>query len=279
MSLFNPDEASGQREMVGIFWTGAPASNTLRYYQVNQASGIIFHDLQPATFWQDQLGLRDKLIVTLQEDQNGVLYCLKNDILPKITFGYSSLNQFMLTAQTGQGGSQGAHTTGVTPRKMTPIPPSVSAGKPDVVYIDVTGNTRAIIGDTVTAPQAGGYYKVEIMGVGYRRGQYIDTEQINPKISAIVSAQYSQGNIITGYGDSGIPYQHVGNPYIISEAYVRILDADGNNPVDLGPNNDIWIDVLNQDAILLAEQAEQKQQAMKQALTANKQTERPDARS
>jgi hypothetical protein len=278
MPLFNPDEDS-QREMVGVFWKGNPAAKTLEYYQVNQSSGIAIHDMQPESFWQDQLGIRDRLVVQLYTDSNGVQFYTRSDLLSKITFGYSSLDQFLLTAQTGQGGTQGAHTKGITPRKMTPIPPSVSAGKPDVVYIDVTGETRAIIARTITAPLAGGFFLVEIVGLGYRRGSFIDSNKVNPKVSAIVSANYLQGNILTGFGDSAIPYTHIGNPYVISEASVRILDANGNAPLDLGPNNVIFVDVLSQDAIILQQQALARQKAMQQTLNATKQTQRPDERT
>jgi hypothetical protein len=278
MPLFNPDEDS-QREMVGVYWTGNTGADSLEYYQVNQSSGIAIHDLQPESFWQDQLGIRDRLIVQLYSDSNGIQFYTRSDLLSKITFGYSSLNQFLLTAQTGQGGTQGAHTKGITPRKMTPIPPSVSAGKPDVVYIDVTGETRAIIARTITAPIAGGFYLVEINGLGYRRGSFIDSNKVNPKISGIISANYLQGNILTGFGDSAVPYTHIGNPYVISEASVRILDANGNPPLDLGPNNVIFVDVLSQDAIILQQQALAKQKAMQQTLNATKQTQRPDERT
>jgi hypothetical protein len=162
---------------------------------------------------------------------------------------------------------------------MTPIPPSVSAGKPDVVYIDVTGETRAIIARTITAPIAGGFYLVEINGLGYRRGSFIDSNKVNPKISGIISANYLQGNILTGFGDSAVPYTHIGNPYVISEASVRILDANGNPPLDLGPNNVIFVDVLSQDAIILQQQALARQKAMQQTLNATKQTQRPDERT
>jgi len=278
MPLFNPD-SDDQREMVGVFWTGDFSANTLRYYQVAQSSGIAIHDMQPVSFWQDKIGIRDKLIVQLYTDSNGVKYYIKNDLLPKITFGYASLDQFMLTAQAGQSGSVGAHTKGITPRKMSPIPPSVSAGKPNVVYIDTTAETRAIIARTVTAPLAGGFYLVEINGLGYRRGSFIDSDTVNPKINGIVSANYLQGNIVTGFGDSAIPYTHIGNPYVISEASVRILDATGNPPVDLGPNNTIFIDVMSQDAIILQQQANEKAQAMKKMLQATKETDRPDQRT
>jgi len=65
--------------------------------------------------------------------------------------------------------------------------------------------------------------------------------------------------VITGFADAGIPYTHVGNPTMISDLRVRILDEFKNVVTDLGSNNTVFIELQKQGPIQLKqEQAEIK---------------------
>ncbi len=269
MPLFedgNLSAQSGQKQMVGVFHTGTDATNDLRFYQVNQSSGIIFTALEPQEFWTDILGLYDRLITPTRVTDDGIHFICKDDFLARgnggaagwdhITYGYASLDQFLLTPT--------AHTAAQPLRKMSPLTPAENPA-----YIDVTGLTNRVIGSQPQGNLSGGYYIVEILGVTPRNAGVIDNKQINPKISAIVSTQYSTDNIVTGYSDSGIDYIHYGNPYNISEAMVRILDPKTMQPVsDLGTNNTIFLQVVKQQPNAV-QQAAQQQQA-KAVIAANK---------
>lgn len=230
MPMVNEDDYGTQNVL--ITWTGTVATNDLRYYQINQASGIVIHDLQPVSFWRDQIGLYDQLIVPLSTDGNGIKYYLKADMEPKITYGFASLDQFILKPP--------AHTAGANFRQMVPIPPTPSGGSN--LYIDVTGQTRAILGSN-TANAVGGYYLIEVLGLPGKTGSYKDDEGSNPKLQMIASKQYSSQNVVTVYADSGIPYKYKGSPAVITELTVRILNPDKTVCTDLGANNTVWIQI------------------------------------
>ena len=86
---------------------------------------------------------------------------------------------------------------------------------------------------------------IETNGLIPNSGGYIDTIGNNNKISAIVSKEYDSNQIVTGYSDSGFTYIHRGNPYIITEGSVRILDPQTKQPVtEIGPNSTLFFDII-----------------------------------
>jgi hypothetical protein len=235
MPMSNPAEYGQQN--IALYSTGSPGS--LSFKTVTSASGIVFHDLQPASFWQDKLGLREKLIVPLLTDSLGLQYYTRSSLLRSITFGFQGLSTFILPA-TESGGSYPDF------RKMSPLQPVA-----DPLYLNVTGQSRAIIGDTITVNNSGGYFLIECLNAFRSTGGYIDTVENRRYISAIVSTQYDSNNSITGFGDSDIAgYVHRGASYLISSVVVRILDPLSKQPVStLGPNNCIWLQVQKQPEV------------------------------
>lgn len=205
----------------------------LQYNVVKAAGGIAIHDLQPISFWQNTLGLRDKLIVPLLTDSSGVQYYDKQALLNSITEGFHGLGSFLLPAtETGTN-------TYNDPRKVAPIPPVANP-----VYIDVTGQSRAIIGESPQENVQEGFYLIEVLNFFRRTGGYIDAQENRINISAIASTQYLNANAVTAFSDSGIPYLHAGEPYLISEAFVRILDPISKTPATgLGENTCIFLQI------------------------------------
>jgi len=236
------DPAKPGEQDIGLYTTGTPGSN-LKYHTVTSASGILFHDLQPASFWQNKLGLREKLIVPLLTDLSGVKYYTLPSMLRSITFGFQGLGSFLLPPTANPG------TNPVTYpdfRKMNPLVPTVNP-----LYLNVTGQSRAIIGDTITVNSQGGYFLIECLNAFRSTGGYIDTVENRRYISAVVSSQYDSNNVITGFSDSDIAgYIHRGASYLISSVVVRILNPLTKLPVDnLGPNNCIWLQIQKQAEI------------------------------
>ena len=249
MPMVNIDEPT--KQTVAIHYTGSVGTSDLRYHQVNQASGIVIHDLQPAAFWRDKIGLYEQVLVPLSQTSTGLNYYRETDMVDRITYGYASLDSFILTDP--------AHAKGTDFRIMDPIPFANNTAGDPIVFIDVTGQTRSLIGNSTATNTTGGYYFIEVLGLPSRRGGYVDNTEDNPKITAIVSKQYSSNNVITGFADAGIPYTHVGNPTMISDLRVRILDEFKNVVTDLGSNNTVFIELQKQGPIQLKqEQAEIK---------------------
>jgi len=229
------DPARPGEQDLGLYTTGLPGSD-LAYHVVTSASGILFHDLQPTIFWQDQLGLRDKLVVPLLKDTNGLEYYTQPSMLNCITYGFQGLGSFLLPP-TPSG------TNYPDFRKMSPLQPTTNP-----LYLNCTGQSRAIIGDTITVNRVGGYFLIEVLNVFRNGGGYIDNQQNRRQISAVVSTQMDNNNCITGYSDSdSIGYVHRGSSYMISSAVVRILNPITKVPVaTLGNNNTVWLQVQKQ---------------------------------
>lgn len=222
-------------EDIALYYTGSPQGK-LRYFPVKSASGIVFHQLEPKSFWDTQLGLSKKLVVPLAVDLNGTQFYYKSTLEQNITFGFQGLGTFLFPAPEVTPATN--PVTYLNPRNMA-IPPISNP-----VYFDVTGQSRAIIGETISINTDGGFFLIEILNTFRKKGSYIDNRESRPQISAIVSAQYDSNNSITGYSDSGIPYIHAGASYIISECTVRILNPLTKAPAtNLGINNCCWIQV------------------------------------
>ena len=235
------DPADPGQQSIGLHTISGPVGPSgptdTQYKVITAASGIAIHDLQPVSFWQDVLGLRNRLIVPLQIDENGIEYYTTASLMKSITMGFQGLGTFFLPPV-----SNGANPP-VYPnfRKMTPLVP-----KANPTYINVTGQSRAIIGETVSVNRRGGYYLIEILNVFQSStGGYIDDTENRRQISAIVSTQMDNNNSITGYQDGDcIAYTHRGLPYMISSAVVRILDPITKLPVTtLGPNNTVFLQI------------------------------------
>jgi len=228
--LSNPARA-GEQDL-GIFHY-TDSANKLQYNVVKSAGGIAIHDLQPVSFWQNTLGMRDKLIVPLLTDLSGVQFYDKQSLLNSITEGFHGLGSFLLPAQ------QIGTNTFNDPRKVAPIPPLNNP-----VYVDVTGQSKAIIGESPQENVQEGFYLIEVLNFFRRTGGYIDSQENRINISAIASTQYLNANAITAFADSGIPYQHLGEPYLISDAYIRILDPITKQPATgLGENTCIFLQI------------------------------------
>ena len=229
--LSNPARP-GEQDLGVFHYTDA--AGKLQYNVVKAATGIAIHDLQPVSFWQNTLGLRDKLIVPLNNDVSGVQFYDKQALLNSITEGFQGLSSFLLPAAENN-----ATNIYNDPRKIAPIPPVSNP-----VYIDVTGQSKAIIGESPSENVQEGFFLVEVLNFFRRTGGYIDSQENRINISAICSTQYLNANTVTAFADSGIPYIHRGEPYLISEAFVRILDPITKQPATgLGENTCIFLQV------------------------------------
>ena len=233
------DPARPGEQDIALYTTGTPG-NVLTYHAVTSASGIVFHDLQPASFWQDRLGLREKLIVPLLTDANGLNYYTVPALQRSITYGFQGLGSFLLPPTATSGTNPVAYPDF---RKMSPLVPT-----PNPIYLNVTGQSRAIIGDTITVNSVGGYFLIECLNAFRSTGGYIDSTENRHYMSAVVSTQYDSNNTVTGYSDSDCAgYVHRGASYLISSVVVRILNPLTKLPVGtLGPNNCIWLQVVKQ---------------------------------
>lgn len=233
MPISNPAEPGQQN--IALYYTGSQGTADLKYFPIRSASGIAFHDLQPRSFWQDQLGLYNKLRIPLMRDLNGTLFYDRSMLITNVTSGFEGLSTFLLPAVPIPNTNPIKYND---PRKM------IIPLKDNPTYFDITGQSRAILGETITINQSGGYYLIECLGAFRRLGGYIDSRENRHPIAAIVSTQFDSGNCVTAFADSGIPFIHSGSPYLITDVTVRILDPVTKEPVtNLGQNNCIWLEI------------------------------------
>jgi hypothetical protein len=233
MPISNPAEPGQQN--IALYYTGTQGGGDLKYFPIRAASGIAFHELQPESFWKDQLGLYDKLKIPLMKDLQGILFYDRSTLIQNVTAGFEGLSTFLLPAVPIPNANPVKYND---PRKM------ILPLKDNPTYFDVTGQSRAILGETITLNQSGGYYLIECLGAFRRLGGYIDTKENRHPICAIVSTQFDSGNCVTAFADSGIPFVHSGLPYLITDVTVRILDPITKLPVtDLGENNTVWLEI------------------------------------
>ena len=202
-----------------------------KYCQVNAASGIIIHDMEPKQFWDSMLGLYNNCTVPLQSgvDGNGeaINYVGSNALIANVPKGSSQLQSF-----TPLNSRFPLSTNAGVPTNAKPLYTDIASVPPNPVL----GESPVVIG--------AGYYLVEIKSLNLAQSNFIDNQENRGNISAIVSTQYNQNDSITGFADSGIPYVHRGTPALISSANVRILDPISKNvPVNLGPNNTVFLQV------------------------------------
>ena len=69
------------------------------------------------------------------------------------------------------------------------------------------------------------------------------------KIHSIVSNYFSQGNYTSDQGSGSIGYLHKGNPILLSNFNVRILQADGSvpDPISIGNHNTVFLELISKD--------------------------------
>ncbi len=224
-----------------LFPTGAGAvatpSSTVGFYQigtnfhqVNSASGIIIHDMEPRQLWDDILGLYSSCTVPIQngKDSQGsfINYVPYNNMIGSVPTESSQINAFSL---------------------LNNRQPIANKGEPSLaqpLYADTASiPTNAVLGETPIVIGAG-YYLVEILSLNLAQSNVIDNKENRGNISAIVSTQYNANDSITGFADSGIPYIHRGAPVSIASANVRILDPDTKDiPPNLGNRNTVFLEV------------------------------------
>lgn len=208
------------KQNIAYYQSGTPSSD-LRYHQITAETGIVIHEMTPQTLWEDSLGLYNQLKVQLNTDPSGINYFQLNEMLAKTPTGFAGINTFMPTGN----------------RVITdPLPHNPT-------YVDIDGQTKSIIGNPLRANSTGGYYLVEILST-IPNTTYLDSEQDRSFINAIVSKQYDNDDIVTGFRESAIPYEHRGAPFMLSEAKVQILDAKTKQiATGLGSNNTIFLEI------------------------------------
>jgi hypothetical protein len=183
---------------------------------INRVSGVVFTDLQPASFWQS-LGFNLDEILFKVDDMNADH--------PNVT----SWNPLTMTTEN-----------------LITLDDMFFGTNNEIVNSGekVSNYTRGMSADQFYSfKQLSPYIMIEFMT--NFNGLYLSKSDKSRSIAGIVSRNYTQNNFITGYSDSSIVYEHKGEPFILSSIRTRLLDpATKNTCDDLGANNFIILNVL-----------------------------------
>lgn len=244
-SLIWNKEGSGRFEIVAhtpIIYEGQEVVNIHRneanthYNMFNRRMGVFFNEMKPASFWQDVLGFSDDLLVKFTTHADGDEYDLVHtDDLDKLgsktTGGMISLtNCFLNPTKDGEASIQS--------NWKLDDPSGVDN------YTATNGATYSIEAVKTYNPQAdGAYYLVSISNFN---NKYSEDTQTRKDIQAVVSRQYSTSNFITGYQQSGIDWENTGEPFLLSDVRISILDPKTKIPVDdLGTSSAVFLQLIH----------------------------------
>jgi hypothetical protein len=193
--LFNPASGQTPEETIAFFLQDN------RYFRVDQDSGIYLTDLQPTWLWQNVFGFdMSTLITPVQVDGTGMQYILLSDLLPRVTKGFA--------------GNQ-SYNPNYDPDKSdeTKFP----------MYVNVDQETKPLVAGVPNIDTDGGYFEIELKA-GFLAGYYLDAAGNRPHVFAIIPKEYTNGNTVTGFDDSGFDFVYSGEPSVISEMEIRIID-------------------------------------------------------
>jgi hypothetical protein len=182
-------------------------------------SGICLIDVLPKSLWSDvmnfdlnQLLLRDSNGQPITHVTNGIISSLTG----YYTYGYLGLNGFL------------NQDTTTAARKIISQSQTIA-----------TTLTQPIEAGEFNVDTGSGYYIIEVEG--FHKQEMVLGESVI-QASAILSKQYNQQDVITGYVESSTPYIHYGSPQPISSFRVRIINPDtGMVDTTLGEDNTLFM--------------------------------------
>lgn len=90
-----------------------------------------------------------------------------------------------------------------------------------------------------------GYYQIEIGSTFHN--EFIGDTVIKNNIQSIVSKYFTNNSYTSGESNSGIPYQHHGEPTQLKAFNIRVLDSNGNMAQDLGNDNTVILRITKQN--------------------------------
>lgn len=200
--------------------------------------GVAFTSMSPPDFWAN-LGFENMCVAETQISTalavNGVA-----------GFG-ANVRPFSIS------GTDGVNYTNGFSSLDTPVKKSTAFRKPNPGGEVSTAATRPVLGTKTFKNDYSneGYYYVELnMGVqqtllGSRGDQGFNSN----KIHSIVGTYFQSNNFTSDSGSGSIAYVHRGEPQMISNIGVRILDCDGQVPDNdlIGQHNTVFLELIKRE--------------------------------
>ncbi len=238
----------------------------------DQDGGIFLTDWQPASIWHDKMNMNPNTLV-----HTGGAYTTDNDFSQPPSSFTDPLFYPNLDSVSGQKVNliPGLNITGnfisstslVDKRVNVPSTPGARRAtdflggnfqSPETNFdLEVETDTPVtILGLTITPTDISDpFFLVELSGIN--RNEIYGLQQDNKLISQIVGRYYQSGSYTQGNADGSISYTHRGEPMLISELGIRILDSNGNE-IDgdvLQGSSAVIIEIASQDVSLVTKTA------------------------
>ena len=203
-------------------------------------SGVYISALEPAEFWQKQLGFTTIPVRWTQQKTSFL-----ND--GQATFPFNMLPEIGKNITTAFNGVDLMVTHSDS---FYRIPPGPTAETPSVA----TSLTSPIISDRQfdKSPNDEGYYLVEI---GFKFPQMMIAgangapgAQNNNRVQSIVGKYYTSGNFLQDTGAGSIAYEHRGEAQLLTDLQISIRHPNGSIPssTEIGPDNSIFIEIVKE---------------------------------
>ena len=122
--------------------------------------------------------------------------------------------------------------------------PSVSVPGANAFNFFITSsNSTAVEAESNFQYDESGYYLINV--ISSFNNNYITQDSTLSKVACIASKQYQAGDYVSVYSDSSIPYQHRGEPIILTNFQVQIVEPKTKALAnDLGSNSTIFLEVV-----------------------------------
>ncbi len=223
----------------------------------DQSGGIFITDWQPRSVWHDKMNMSPNTLVHTGGDFSDVVNGNVNSFADESRYpglGQIAANPVALTKGVNITGNFRS-TSGLIDKRVN-IPSAPEASKasfyiggnyasPDPRFdLQVETNTPVtILGNTIIPTQLKDpFFMVELTGVNRNEVYGLQTE--NKLISQLVGRYFVAGAYIQGDEAGSITYTHRGEPIMLSELGVRILDSEGQQ---------LAADVLNSASAVVIE--------------------------
>lgn len=229
----------------------------------DQSGGVFITDWQPKELWEGKMNMSPNMLVhtggSFQTQQNFQV----NSFVDATK--YPNLTQVVgnpvdLIRGTNITGNYRS-TTGMIDKRVniqsaTPKPGDFIGGNYDTPEFNfdlsvetqtpVTILGRTIVPSSIQDP----FFMIELKGIN--RNELYGLHRENSLISQLVGRYYTTGSYTEGSSDGSITYVHRGEPMIISELGIRILDSAGNelSPAIINPGSAVVIEIASQDVSL-----------------------------
>jgi len=207
---------------------------------------------QPSLFWSSQLGFSNGTVegtpsqcnAQVGQWQKATVGALTDAMFPVYTnVASSTTSQFIGSDDAVQKlGVQSGSSPSFTYTDQQFYASSSTVSFSAVADGDSTNAIIAATPYTELVGNATGYFKIDIQGIAPT--ELVSSAGTSRSVQGVVTRFYNDGNFTSGSQDSGIVYQHAGEPKMVSNLRTRILDPDNSIASGLGSDNTVFLEIL-----------------------------------